>query len=150
MASLSHATMSYSEVPPRGRSGRRTQAAANFIPALGENGVDGALGGGVARDLLGVEDGFKLADEIGGADDFFAQRAQELNGSGVDHGDVHDVVIGRVLHGDFFLVLEEILEARVQFLPTGVERLWSRAARRGGPARCGARACAARPMAGMK
>ena len=51
-------------------------------------------------DLLGCEHGFKLADEVGGADDVFAEAAEELDRAGIDHGDVHDVVVGRVLHGD--------------------------------------------------
>ncbi len=46
------------------------------------------------------EDGFELADEVGGADDLLAQAAEEFDGARVDHGDVHDVVVGRVLHGD--------------------------------------------------
>ena len=95
--------------------GRRRRAIS--FQAFGDDGVDGALRDGVAGDLIGGEDGFKLADEIGGADDLFAERAQEFDGSGIDHGDVHDVVVGRVLHGDLVLVLEEILETRVQFLP---------------------------------
>ena len=40
-----------------------------------EDDVDVALRGGVAGDLLGAEHGFKLADEIGGADDFFAEAS---------------------------------------------------------------------------
>ena len=88
-----------------------------MLPAFGEDGVDGALGDGVAGNLVGGENGLKLADEIGRADDLLAERAEELDGAGIDHGDVHDVVVGRVLHGDVFLVLEEVLEAHVQFLP---------------------------------
>ena len=64
------------------------------------------LGDGVGGDLVGGEDGFKLADEVGGADDLFAEGAEEFDGAGIDHGDVHDVVVGRVLHGNVFLVLE--------------------------------------------
>jgi hypothetical protein len=56
----------------------------------------------VGGDLVLGEDGFKLADEVGGADDLLAERAEELDGAGIDHGDVHDVVVGRVLHGDAF------------------------------------------------
>ena len=102
-------------IEPEG--GRRWRAISDQAAT---NDVDFTLRSGVAGDLIGGEDSFKLADEIGGADDFFAERAQEFDRSGIDHGDVHDVVVGRVLHGDLFLVLEESLEAGVQFLPTRV------------------------------
>ena len=101
----------------------RAQAAGDLAPALGEDGVDGALGDGVAGDLLGGEDGFKLADEVGGADDLLAEGAQELDGAGVDHGDVHDGVVGRVLHGDAVGAGEHGLKAGGELLPAGVERL---------------------------
>ena len=97
-----------------------TKAAADLLPGFGDDFVDGSLRGLWLAICSFGQDGFKLADEIGGADNFFAEAAQELDGSGIDHRDVHDVVIGRVLHGDLFLVLEEILQARVQFLPTGI------------------------------
>ena len=96
---------------------RGAEPAGDLLPAFGEEGVDGALRDGVAGDLLVGENGFELADEVGGADDLLAEAAEEFDGAGIDHGDVHDVVVGRVLHGDAFLVLEEILETRVQFLP---------------------------------
>ena len=75
------------------------------------------LGYGVGRDGVGCEDGFKLDDEVGGADDLLADGAEEFDGARIDHGDVHDVVVGGVLHGDVFLILEEILQPQVQFLP---------------------------------
>ena len=64
------------------------------------------LGDGVGGDLIGGEDGFKVADEIGGGDDLLAEGAEEFDGAGVDDGDVHDGVVGGVLHGDFVLALE--------------------------------------------
>src|ERR1019366_4928185 len=100
---------------------RRAEAASDLLPSFGEEGVDGLLCDGMGGDLVGGEDGFELADEVGGADDVLAEGAEEIDGTGIDHGDVHDVVVGRVLHGDLFLVLEEILDACMQFLPTGVE-----------------------------
>ena len=117
MASRSQATRSNSvkwPVPPP-EGGRRRRAISAHAPA--RISVDGALRGGVAGNLIVGEDGFKLADEIGGGDDLFAQAAQEFDRAGIDHGDVHDVVVRRVLHGDLLLVLEQILEPRVQFLP---------------------------------
>ena len=92
-----------------------------MLPGSGEDGVDGLLGGGVGGDLIGGEDGFKLADEIGGGDDLLAEGAEEFDGAGVDEGDGGEGVVGGVLHGDGFLVLEEIFDACVQFLPTGVD-----------------------------
>ena len=68
-------------------------------------------------DLLLGEHGFELADEVGGADDLLADAAQEFDGAGVDHGDVHDGVVGRVLHGDAFGSGEHRFEAGGQFLP---------------------------------
>jgi hypothetical protein len=41
-----------------------------------------------------------MADEVGGADDLLAEAAEEFDGAGVDHGDVHDGVARGVLHGD--------------------------------------------------
>ena len=64
-----------------------------------------------------AEDGLKLADQIGGADDLLAQAAQKFDGAGIDHGDVHDGVVGRVLHGEAAGAGEHGLEARGQLLP---------------------------------
>ena len=100
---------------------RGTQAARNLLPALGKNVVDGALGYGVRFHLLGGEHSFKLADQIGGADDVFAEAANKLDGARIDHGDVHDVVIGRVLHGDGAEAGEHSLNAHGKLLPSGVE-----------------------------
>ena len=94
-----------------------TQAACDLCPGFDDDRVDGALGDGVAGYLIVGEDGLELGDEIGGGDDLFAEGAQELDGAGIDHGDIHDVVHGRVLHGDFLLVLEEIFQTGAQFLP---------------------------------
>ena len=83
-----------------GGAGCGTQAAANLFPSLVEDDVDGVLSNGMARNLLGTEHSFKLAHEIGRADDLLAERTNKFNRSGIDHGDVHDVVVRRVLHGD--------------------------------------------------
>ena len=67
------------------------------------------------------EDGFEVADEVGGGDGFFAEGAEEFDGAGVDHRDVHDGVAGRVLHGDFFVAGEEGFELGFMLLPGGVD-----------------------------
>ena len=72
----------------------------DLLPAFGEDAVDLFLGGVVGGDLGVGEDGFELADEVGGADDLLAQLAEEFDGAGVDHGDVHDGVARGVLHGE--------------------------------------------------
>jgi hypothetical protein len=74
--------------------------AGRSASSLGEDAVDLLLGGVVGGDLGFGEDGFELADEVGGADDLFAHLAEQLDGAGVDHGDVHDGVARGVLHGD--------------------------------------------------
>jgi hypothetical protein len=71
--------------------------------------------------LVRGEHGFKLAHQIGGTDDPFAKTAHELNGARVDHGDVHDVVIWRVLHRDVAEASEHGFNARREFLPSGIE-----------------------------
>ena len=73
---------------------RGAQTTADFLPAFLEDFVDGFLRDGVAGDLFLGEDGFKLADEVGGADDLFADAAEEFDRACVDHGDVHDGVVG--------------------------------------------------------
>ena len=71
-------------------------------------------------DLIFGEDGLEEADEVGGADDLLAEGADELDGAGVDHGDVHDGVARGVLHGDGDGAIEEELEFLLEFLPGGV------------------------------
>jgi hypothetical protein len=46
----------------------------------------------VAGDLLGREDGFEAADQVGGADDRLAHVAQDFDRAGIDQRDVHDGV----------------------------------------------------------
>jgi hypothetical protein len=91
--------------------------AGHLAPGLGEDGVDGLLRDAVAGDLLRGQDRFKLADEVGGADDLLAEAAQEFDGAGVDHGDVHDGVVGGVLHGDAARAGEHGFEAGGKLLP---------------------------------
>ena len=143
MASLSHCTISNSVTLPV-PAVWRAQAAAHLLPAFGEDGVDGHLRDGVAGDLLLVQHRLKLADQVGGADDLLAQAAQELDGSGVDHGDVHDGVVGRVLHGDA-RARRTSMASRPAAAPASLSTgPWRRAACPAGPARCDAPACAAR------
>ena len=49
-----------------------------------------------------------------------AEGADELDGAGVDHGDVHDGVARGVLHGDGDGAVEEELEFLLELLPGGV------------------------------
>ncbi len=72
--------------------------------------------------LLG-EDGFKLADEVGGGNDGLADGAEEFDGAGVNHRNVHDGIVGRVLHGDAGGVGEDGLEIAFEFLPAGIDVL---------------------------
>ena len=82
-----------------GAASAGAQTAANLLPAFGENGVDGPLRDAVAGDLLVAEHRFKLAHQVGGADNLLAQPAQKLHRARIHHRDVHDGVVGRVLHG---------------------------------------------------
>ena len=110
-----HHHVEFANADGAARSG--TQAARDCLPGLGDNGIDGALRDGVACYLLVGENSFELADQIGRADDLFADGAQELHGAGVDHGNVHDVVQGRVLHSHALEAGEHDLKAGVEFLP---------------------------------
>ena len=60
-------------------------AAADFLESVGGNRVDGVAGLEVRLDLLGGPGGFELRDQIGRADDIFAEAADQVGGSGVDH-----------------------------------------------------------------
>ncbi len=71
-------------------------------------------------DLGFGEDGFEEGDDVGGACYVFAKGADQLDGSGVDHGDVHDGVARGVLHGDFGGAGEEFFEVGFELLPGGV------------------------------
>ena len=62
-----------------------------------------------------------MADQVGGGDWLFAEGAEEFDGAGVDHGDVHDGVAWGVLHGDAGCAGEEGLELGLEFLPGGVD-----------------------------
>ncbi len=123
--------------------GRR--AAADLLPALGQNRVDGFLRGGVAGHLLRAQNRFKLADQIGGTHDLLAQAAQEFDCAGIHHGDVHDGVVGGVLHGHAARIVEHGLQGRPPAPANWSRAPGNRAERPGGPARCDAPACAAGP-----
>jgi hypothetical protein len=99
---------------------RGAGAAADLYEGFGEEGVDAATGFKVGFELLVGEDGFKLADEIGGGDDLFVEGPDQLDGACVGHGDVHDGVARTVLHGEGFGSGEHRIEARLKFLPRGV------------------------------
>ena len=103
-----------------GEGGSGSDAVADEPPAGGEDGVEAALGFEVGVDLLLGEDGLELTDEVGGGDDVFAHGADEFDGSGVDHGDVHDGVARGVLHGEGGGVVEEGFELLIELLPGGV------------------------------
>ena len=53
----------------------------------------------------------------------FADRAKEFNRAGVDHRDVHDGVVGGVLHGQAVVTCQDRCEAGGEFLPAGVDVL---------------------------
>jgi hypothetical protein len=76
------------------------QAAGHLLPALGQNRVDGLLRDAVAGDLLLAQHRLKLAHQVGRTHDLLAQPAQKLHRPRVHHRDIHDGVVGRVLHGD--------------------------------------------------
>ena len=59
-----------------------------------------SLRDGVAGHLLFAQHRLKLAHQVGRAHDLLAEPAQELHRAGIDHRDIHDGVVGRVLHGD--------------------------------------------------
>jgi hypothetical protein len=117
MASRNQTIISYSV------TGTGANAAAEVLEAFGENFVEGFLRDVVAVDLLLGEDGLEAADEVGGADDFLVHGAEELDGAGVDHGDIHDGVARGILHGDAAPGAEHGLEGGFQLLPGGVEAL---------------------------
>ena len=93
---------------------------ADELPAGGEDGVEAALGFKVRGDLMLGEDGLEDADEVGGADDVLAHGAHQLDGAGIDHGDVHDGVARGVLHGDGGGAVEHGFELVLELLPGGV------------------------------
>jgi hypothetical protein len=100
-----------------GTARRGAQPPADFAPAFGEEVVNELLRRRVGGHLFLGEHGFELAYQVGGADDLFAQAAEEVDGAGVDHGDVHDVVIGRELHGQAARAGEHGVQAGGEFLP---------------------------------
>ena len=107
--------MAYSVVPPlRARVPISFQAASRISSMA-------SLGDVVGGELRVGEDGFEVADEVGGGDDLFAEGAEEFDGAGVDHGDVHDGVARGVLHGDVGCAGEEGLELGLELLPGGVD-----------------------------
>ena len=98
----------------------------DVLPAGGEDAVEAHLGFVVGGDLGFGEDGFELADEVGRGTDIFAEAADELDGAGVDHGDVHDGVARGVLHGDGVRGREHFGEGGFKLLPGAVFVLGAR------------------------
>ena len=93
---------------------------ADAVKAGTQDGVEAALGLEVGGDLGIGEHGFKLADEVGGGDDLFAEFAQQLDGAGIDHGHVHDGVARAVLHGDGCGAFEHGGQRMLELLPGAV------------------------------
>ena len=73
--------------------------------------------------LLLAQNGFKAADQVGRTDNPLAQPAQKFDRSGVHHRDVHDGVIGRVLHGHGARSGQHRFQPDLQLLPARIERL---------------------------
>src|SRR5580704_9048250 len=76
----------------------------------------------MAFELLWCPARFEFLHEIGGADYFLLQLADELDGSSIHKPDVRDVVFRRVLHRNVFATGEEFGQNLVQFFPSGVEK----------------------------
>jgi hypothetical protein len=95
-------------------------AGADLAPAFGEDVVEAALGFVVGGDLGFGEDGFEVADQVGGRDDVFFEGAEEFYCARVDERDVHDGVARGVLHGDLCRAGEHGLEFGFELLPGGV------------------------------
>ena len=90
-------------------------------PTLLQNMVDGPLRDDVRGSLLFAQDRFEVAHQIGRAHDLLIQAAQKLDRPRVDHRDVHDGVVRRVLHGDGGRPTQHGLKAGREFEPAGVE-----------------------------
>ena len=73
------------------------------------SGVDDVAGFEVSLDLIVAPGGFELGDEVGGADDILAEAADHVGGTGIDHGDGKDDVVGRVLHGHIAIGSKHLL-----------------------------------------
>ena len=125
-------------------------AVADLVSSGVEDCVDGSLRDKVGGDLRVGEDGFEVADEIGGADDVFAELAKELDGAGVDHGDVHDGVAGGVLHGDAGGAGEEGFELATRAPARRSRRILCRGGYRGLPDSMRWTSLRGSPVAGMK
>ena len=93
---------------------------ADALPTGSEHTVEAFLRSEVRGDLVFGENGFELADEVGGADDLLAERAQDFDRTRVDHGDVHDGVARRILHRDLCGAGEHGFQAALKLLPGGV------------------------------
>src|ERR1039458_2144721 len=95
-------------------------AAANLLEGLGGERVDHVASFEVGLDLIVAPSGFELGDEVGGADNIFAETADHVGGSGIDHRNGEYDVVGRVLHGHIAIRGQHLLQALEQLLPSRV------------------------------
>ncbi len=89
----------------------------DFLEGGGHDLVHRIAGGEVSGDLCVGESGLEAGYEIGGRDDLDAEAADEFEHAAIDERDVHDVIVGRVLHGDAAVRLEDGLQLLVQLAP---------------------------------
>ena len=92
-------------------------AVSDLLESGGHDLVHGVAGGEVSGDLGVGERGLEARDQIGGGADLDAEAANQLKHSAIDQRDVHDVIVGRVLHGDALVRLEDGGQLLVQFAP---------------------------------
>jgi len=85
--------------------------------------LDAHAGLAVTLDPFVAADGLELLDEVGGGYDLVAEGAYEVDGPGIDDGDVRDVVERRVLHSDAVRRRQDRAELLVQLAPRQVELL---------------------------
>jgi hypothetical protein len=75
------------------------RALADQREGLGADAVDAAAGFEVRFEGFGRPARFEGLDQLGGADHFHAQAADQFDGAGVHHGHVGDGAQRRILHG---------------------------------------------------
>ena len=98
---------------------------AHAIRSVFERSADDAVNG-FACILVGPElrvrpAGFVFLHQVGGADYFDASGANRFDRSGIDHGDVRDGVLRRILHGDGFCASQNFAQTFGEFFHTRVE-----------------------------
>src|SRR5215471_4509778 len=92
-------------------------ALANFLEGSLDDGIDSIARGKVALDLLVCPSGFKAGDKITGADNFFAEAADQLDRACVYQADIRHEVVGRILHGDGLVRLQHGFEVVPKLTP---------------------------------